>query len=200
MARRAGRTQKGLKWAVLGLVAERDAYGYQLVERAEELLGDAYQVSPGAIYWSLEALEKKEYVVVRGSHPGIGSKRSPRVVYAITAKGRAAADDWMRHGDNSFEAVRADLVSKLPLIEPDHVPDVLRQIEDAAIVCQTMIRLVSTRIERVTSDPWHGPLLRRSYEFGLSQLEARRVWLNDTRAMVVQLHARWEAGKLADSE
>jgi DNA-binding PadR family transcriptional regulator len=195
---RAGRTQKGLKWAVLGLVAEHDAYGYQLVQSAEELLGDAYQVSPGAIYWSLEALEKKGYVVARGSH-AVGTARSPRVVYEITAKGRTAVEDWIKGGASSFEAIRADLVSKLPLIRPEHVPDVLRQIEDAQLECLTKIRLVSTRIERVTSDPWHGPLLRRSFEYPLSQLEARRVWLNDTRATVVTLHAQWEAGKLGAS-
>ncbi|HMJ01800.1 MAG TPA: PadR family transcriptional regulator [Conexibacter sp.] len=45
--------RRGFKWALLGLVRERDAYGYMLIRRCEEMVGDAFELNPSAIYTSL---------------------------------------------------------------------------------------------------------------------------------------------------
>lgn len=183
----------GLKWTLLGLVAERNAYGYMLVQRCEALLGDAFQLNPSAIYTSLGALKDDGFVRVVGPHPR-GTLRSPKVVYEITDAGRAAIDEWL--STESFEPVRSDLAAKLALVRPRNARRVLALLDSAEIECVSMIRILSARIAQVSGDPWQAPLLRYSQEYGSYQLDARLRWIRDARAVLERQMERYAAGQL----
>ena len=51
-----------VKYAVLGLLAQRRGYGYDLVQRFEEQVGPAWQLNAGAIYVALDKLEQEGLV------------------------------------------------------------------------------------------------------------------------------------------
>jgi DNA-binding PadR family transcriptional regulator len=185
--------RRGFKWALLGLVAERDAYGYQLVQRCEAMLGDAYQLNPSAIYTSLAALEKSGFVTVVGQHLR-GTKLSPRVLFGITPAGAEAFEEWIASAP--FEPVRSDLASKFALVRPKHAKVFLEIIDAMELESMTMIRELSARIARIGGDPWQEPLLKHSQEYGLDLLNARVNWLRRGRAALQEQLARYEVGLL----
>src|SRR6185436_15301521 len=51
-----------VKYAVLGLLAQRRGYGYDLVQRFEEQVGPAWQLNAGAIYVAHDKLEQEGLV------------------------------------------------------------------------------------------------------------------------------------------
>jgi len=71
-----------LRYAVLGLIAEKPRLGYEVIKAIEESCGGAYSPSPGVIYPTLTMLEELGYVAMQEEDGG--KKR-----YAITADGSA---------------------------------------------------------------------------------------------------------------
>ncbi len=77
--------QGDLRWVILGLIAEKDSHGYELIKAIEERTGGAYSPSPGVIYPTLTLLEEMGYVAEAASS---GAKKA----FAITDEGRAALE------------------------------------------------------------------------------------------------------------
>ncbi|QFZ19282.1 PadR family transcriptional regulator [Saccharothrix syringae] len=88
-----GITSLGL--AVLRLLAERPQHPYEMRQRMrEEGLDRIIKVTHGALYHTVEALTKAEYV--RGVETTKEGRRPERTVYAITDAGREVALDRLR--------------------------------------------------------------------------------------------------------
>jgi DNA-binding PadR family transcriptional regulator len=85
------RVERFTEPALLLLLRERPAYGYELLERLPELTGEE-RVEMGNLYRLLRALEEERLVTSEWSD----GKRT----YAITDHGRALLDQWV-------EALRA---------------------------------------------------------------------------------------------
>src|ERR1700741_3745937 len=79
------RVERFAEPALLLLLRERPAYGYELLERLPELTGEA-RVEMGNLYRLLRALEEERLVTSEWSD----GKRT----YAITDHGRALLDQW----------------------------------------------------------------------------------------------------------
>ena len=69
----------GVKLAVLKLLSEEPAHGYQLIKRMEERLAGGYTPSAGAIYPTLNLLEDEGLIEA--------SVQENRKMYSITAEG-----------------------------------------------------------------------------------------------------------------
>ena len=88
--RRGGRIERFQVAALLLLLRERPAHGYDLLERLPELTGDE-RVDVGNLYRVLRTLEEQGYVASEWDESVPGpAKRT----YEITADGRAAVDRW----------------------------------------------------------------------------------------------------------
>ena len=96
-----------VKYAVLGLLAQRRGYGYDLVQRFEEQVGRAWQLNAGAIYVALDKLEQEG--LVRPIAPQHGdapatrrrtARGAPRVIYEATQQGLDRFEDWMATGSS----------------------------------------------------------------------------------------------------
>lgn len=87
-----------VRYAILGLLAQKPRHGYELRAAFEAVVGgDAnWEVKPAQIYTTLERLEEAG-LVERSSELGEGDEPSRRV-YAITGSGRAALKDWFASG------------------------------------------------------------------------------------------------------
>lgn len=116
-----------VKYAVLGLLAQRRGYGYDLVQRFEEQVGPAWQLNAGAIYVALDKLEQEGLVrPVAGDDDVAPTRRrtvrgAPRVVYEPTERGLERFDEWMTAG-SSLAPLREELHLKLALSRPDNLP------------------------------------------------------------------------------
>ena len=113
-----------VKYAVLGLLAQRRGYGYDLVQRFEEQVGPAWQLNAGAIYVALDKLEQeglvKPLVAGDGADPPVRrrtARGAPRVIYEATPQGLERFEDWMATG-SSMAPLREELHLKLALSQP----------------------------------------------------------------------------------
>ena len=113
-----------VKYAVLGLLAQRRGYGYDLVQRFEEQVGPAWQLNAGAIYVALDKLEQEGLVrpLTSSDDDAPPARRrttrgAPRVIYEATAQGLERFEDWMATR-SSMSPLREELHLKLALSQP----------------------------------------------------------------------------------
>jgi PadR family transcriptional regulator PadR len=81
---------------VLRLLADREMYGYELVQAIEAATGEAISLGEGVVYPMLHALEERGHLKARRkAHAG-----RTRVYYSVTAAGRRrleeTAEEWRR--------------------------------------------------------------------------------------------------------
>lgn len=81
---------------VLRLLADREMYGYELVQAIEAATGEAIKLGEGVVYPLLHALE--ESGCLRARRKPVNGRT--RVYYTVTAAGRkrlaSVIDDWTR--------------------------------------------------------------------------------------------------------
>jgi DNA-binding PadR family transcriptional regulator len=83
---RGKRFERGdLRYAILSLLDERPAHGYELIRSIEERFGGFYSPSPGAVYPTLQLLEDQGFVTVEA--------RDGKKIYTITESGKAFLAD-----------------------------------------------------------------------------------------------------------
>jgi DNA-binding PadR family transcriptional regulator len=88
-----------LRFVILGLIAEKPRYGYEIIKEIEERLGGSYAPSPGVVYPTLTLLEELGYVTVS---IGDGTKK----LHAITPDGTAALEANKAAIDGLFERMK----------------------------------------------------------------------------------------------
>jgi DNA-binding PadR family transcriptional regulator len=130
-----------VKYAVLGLLAQRRGYGYDLVQRFEEQVGPAWQLNAGAIYVALDKLEQEG--LVRPVTSGDGSapvrrrrtaRGAPRVIYEATPEGLERFEDWMATR-SSMSPLREELHLKLALSHPRNLPRLIELTYEQEQAC-----------------------------------------------------------------
>lgn len=71
-----------LRWVVLGLLAEKPRYGYEIIKELEERVGGEYSPSPGVVYPTLTLLEEMGLAT-------ISEQTGNRKLYTLTPEGLA---------------------------------------------------------------------------------------------------------------
>jgi DNA-binding PadR family transcriptional regulator len=130
-----------VKYAVLGLLAQRRGYGYDLVQRFEEQVGSAWQLNAGAIYVALDKLEQEGLVrpIVSGEDDAPVTRRrtvrgAPRVIYEATPQGLERFEDWMATA-SSMSPLREELHLKLALSQPRNLPRLIQLTYEQEQAC-----------------------------------------------------------------
>lgn len=128
-----------LRYGVLGLLIERRAYGYQLVQRLSKRLGPAWQLNPSAVYGALDQLEEAGLIAavpdagLRSRADRSPSDRPPRraarVVYEPTGRGVEEFESWLARPGLRTDPIRSEIRLKISLADPDTVPALLASIE-----------------------------------------------------------------------
>lgn len=86
---------------LLALVARGDAYGYELKRLVETEFAPQWKIDFAQLYRSLAKLHAQGLTRVRAVSSADGPERKQ---YAITARGRAALDEWMQEPATADEA------------------------------------------------------------------------------------------------
>lgn len=92
--------------ALLGLLRDGPASGYELAQRAQQQLGDFWTVTRSQVYRELAAMAQRG--LVHGHQAGARDRRA----YELTAAGRAAFRAWL-HDEPTSDVVRIPLLLRL---------------------------------------------------------------------------------------
>jgi DNA-binding PadR family transcriptional regulator len=161
-----------LRYALLGLLADRPHSGWQLLKQFEGSLAYAWPALHSQIYPELARLREAGLIEQTGEGPR-GAKE-----YTLTAAGREEIQRWLRETTPSRNT-RDDALLRvffLWLLEPDEAAAYLdREVE--------FQRRLLDDLERIASSPARDDAKERSYrlalDFGLRITRARREWAED---------------------
>lgn len=86
-----------LKTIILKLLADnRKMYGYEITQKVRELTRDEIQITEGALYPTLHALESDKLVVTQTEYIG----KRVRKYYSLSVTGRVAAREKLKEFSN----------------------------------------------------------------------------------------------------
>jgi PadR family transcriptional regulator PadR len=89
---------------ILGLLAEREMYGYEILREADRRSDSAFTLKEGTLYPALHQLERDGCVTAKWRQGPTGRARK---YYALTAKGRRRAESKRRQWAGISAAMRA---------------------------------------------------------------------------------------------
>ncbi len=132
-----------IRYGLLALLSDGDAYGYVLRSRFEELTGGVWPLNIGQVYTTLTRLQRDGLVTDAGTD-GDG-----RVMYALTGAGREALAGWWSAPVARADRPRDELAIKIALAVT--TPGV-----DAAAVLQTQRAATMRSLQDLTRLKRHG--------------------------------------------
>jgi DNA-binding PadR family transcriptional regulator len=115
-----------IKFAILGILAERDLHGYELKASFDAKVGEFWSLNFGQIYSTLDRLEKDGLV---GHDRQTQDKRPDRKIFSITAQGRIELTQWLSAPIAKVRALRDEFFIKLVFLDKDNPTAILALIE-----------------------------------------------------------------------
>jgi tRNA-Thr(GGU) m(6)t(6)A37 methyltransferase TsaA len=115
---RPPRTEPSLtEWAVLGLLCERPAHGWDVARAfgADGDVGPVWSVSRALVYRAITVLRDHGYIVDHASTPSATGPR--RTLLAPTPRGRQALRRWLARPTKHVRDLRSELMVKLLLLD-----------------------------------------------------------------------------------
>lgn len=192
-----------VKYAVLGLLAQRRGYGYDLVQRFEEQIGPAWQLNAGAVYIALDKLEQEG--LVRPASDGDGTaplprrrtaRGAPRVIYETTPEGRERFEEWMAAGA-SMSPLRESLHLKLALSRPHNLPRLIELTYEQEQACLERLEqhLGDASFDELLAaqQPWPAIASVMVRDAEVAHLQATVEWLRRIREAMRWLQEQPEA-------
>lgn len=192
-----------VKYAVLGLLAQRRGYGYDLVQRFEEQVGPAWQLNAGAIYVALDKLEQEGLVrPVTGPDGAAPARRrrtargAPRVIYEATPSGLERFDEWMAAG-SAMSPLRESLHLKLALSQRRNLPRLIELTYEQEQACLERLEphLGGGSFDELVAggEPWSAVASVMVREAEVAHLQATVDWLRRIREAMRWLQEQPEA-------
>jgi DNA-binding PadR family transcriptional regulator len=162
-----------VRYAILGLLAQKPRHGYELRAAFEAVVGGDvnWEVKPAQIYTTLDRLEEAGLVQL-SSDLGEGDEPARRI-YAVTKTGKAALHDWFGSGV-APEHQRDEFFIKLMV-------GISSRGADPARLIQTQRAYLYQELHAVTT-------LRESYD---PQTEIAQILLLDKTIMHLEADLRW---------
>jgi len=157
-------------YAILDLLLDGPAHGYDLQQRLHAGLGPVWHVAWSQLYSVLHGLEEKRWVRASTSDSPSGP---PRHTYAITARGRRAFFEWAVAPVPRLRDVRIEFLAKLYFLR-QHRPEGL---EPLLIRQSDALRQAIAR-QDIGGDPWVAEI---ATAFRRGQTESALAWMDDVR-------------------
>lgn len=158
--------------ALLGLLAQRPFYGYELLAALDGITGghDAWAVNPGQIYATLERLEKNGLIEEQPAN-GIAPEKT---TYTATAAGRQELTDWLL-APVQTNLQRDEFYIKLMLALSLEGSDPYRVIQIQRSSLYQELHAVTTQRDRLSLP--YGLAQKLLYDKAVMHLEADLRWL-----------------------
>jgi tRNA-Thr(GGU) m(6)t(6)A37 methyltransferase TsaA len=117
---RPPRTEPSLtEWAVLGILSERPAHGWEIARSfgPDGDIGQVWSASRPLVYRAIAVLRDLNYIEGRGSTPSTAGPH--RTLVAPTPRGRQALRRWLARPTRHIRDLRSELLVKLLLLDRD---------------------------------------------------------------------------------
>lgn len=133
-----------VKYAILGILVDKDLHGYELKSCFDERVGDFWSLNYGQIYSTLDRLEKEALVTC----DRMAQERRPdRKVYSITDRGRQELDEWLSTPVTRVRALRDEFFIKLVFMDKRDPGAMLDLIEKQKVMyLKQMKRLTQGKV------------------------------------------------------
>ena len=114
MANTKGLVPGSAQMLLLRLLAERDMYGYEMIEELAKRSNDTFELKAGTLYPILHALAQAGSIESYEQAGGEATAGKPRRYYRITKAGRGALDAQRKEWERISRAVNAVLQTLCP--------------------------------------------------------------------------------------
>jgi DNA-binding PadR family transcriptional regulator len=171
-----------LRYALLALLGEGEAHGYELLKRFNRRIGPFWHPNIGQIYQLLQELEERGFVSRRDERAGTRARR----VVRLTARGRRALDTWLTRRPAWPAPLRDEFLVRLLAAEPGGPTAIVTQLERQEAEYHRYAAQV-----REHAPPPDATITRQlCHQAAVALAEAQLLWLARCRAL-------FETGKLA---
>jgi len=165
-----------LRYALLALLGEGEAHGYQLLKLFNERIGPFWHPNIGQVYQLLHELERRGFVTRRDHETGSRLRR----VFRLTARGERALRTWLTRRPGWPPPLRDEIFVRLLAAERAGSGALLDQLARQESEYRRYLDLVRQEAARPGA-----PLTRRlAHEAAVSQAEAYLHWLTRCRSVL----------------
>lgn len=169
-----------LKFALLGLLAQRDRHGYDLKSAFEELTGGTWPLNIGQVYTTLARLERDGLV----ANSVVAQELLPdRKVYALTPDGWDELTGWLAEPVTGAVRLKDELFVKIL------IHSLVDAGEPVALIWAQRKRELETLAEltRLRDDPAQAPATALLLEGAVLHVQADLAWLDRCEERVATL-------------
>ena len=159
-----------LRYAILALLADGEAHGYELVKRFNVRLGPFWHPNVGQIYQLLQELERRGLVTRRDDTTGSRMRRC----FRLTARGERALRTFLTRRPAWPPPLRDELLIRVLAAERDGTPALLDQLGRQESEYR---RYVASVREQASQDNASSISRRLADAAALTQAEAYLAWL-----------------------
>lgn len=179
MTKQSHVSSRSPEFALLGLLAQQPAHGYELHQRLAENLGQIWHISQSQTYSILNRLE------ARGLIEGLLQKQDKlpaRKQFHLTPKGQQRLLNWLyTTSRSSVHAIRVEFLTRLYFVQaiaPERLRKIIAEQEDE-------IRVGLDRLQKIRSDlPPDQVFNILGLDLRIQQLESLLDWLDDCRSAI----------------
>jgi DNA-binding PadR family transcriptional regulator len=156
-----------IKYALLGILAEKPRHGYDLKRTFDERLGDFWSLNFGQIYTTLERLRADGLVECEAIAQ---TDRPDKKIYRVTQAGLEDFQDWrVRPIKAEPRALRDELFLKLMFMSEDEIEPVLQLIQTQQSVYMAHMMQLTDRKYQIEQNA------RRCLESAADEIERHRI-------------------------
>jgi len=165
-----------LELAVLGVLAQNPAHGYELRKRLVSVFGLFNTISYGALYPTLRSLVQRGFITEQDANPESPYRKRTRIVYTLTEIGQQHLDELVADNgpgawDDELFAIRMSLFSQTEANTRIHILQGRRsRIEERLDQLQQNLAKGRERLDTYTLE---------LQQHGLDALEREVRWLNE---------------------
>jgi DNA-binding PadR family transcriptional regulator len=165
-----------LRYALLALLGDGEAHGYELLKRFNERVGPFWHPNIGQVYQLLHELERRGLVARRDDESGTRLRR----IFRLTARGERALRTWLTRRPSWPAPLREELLVRLLAAERSGAAAALSQVERQEAEYRRYVTLLHETAARPDA-----PVTRRlAHEAAVAQAEAHLRWLAHCRTVL----------------
>jgi DNA-binding PadR family transcriptional regulator len=165
-----------LRYALLALLSDGEAHGYQLLKRFNQRIGPFWHPNIGQVYQLLHELERRGLVARRDEEAGPRLRR----VFRLTGRGERALRTWLTRRPGWPPPLRDEIFVRLLATERDGSDALMGQLERQEAEYRRYLVLLQEEAAR----PAASVTRRLAHEAALGQAEAHLRWLARCRSLL----------------
>ena len=172
-----------IKYAILGILAEKDLHGYELKASFDAKVGEFWSLNFGQIYSTLDRLQKENLVTYDRQAQ---DKRPDRKIFSITPQGRVELAQWLATPVVKVRALRDEFFIKLVFMDKADPGPILDLIEKQKMLHLRHMNRLTQRKIALKTDTDNGDTLTTELllDVGLFHAEADIKWLTLCEAKI----------------